>query len=680
VRATLSVRGSTLQAQVLRLDTGQYLNGSGRWQHGPAWAVSVADTAITGSGQTGLARPASYTGTVAFDNFAVAPPAVDNPPPLPRPVIPRHYAWIRLAELAYSGTPMDSFTDQLLRNSIDLVVPNPAALAHIDAVAPGTPRLIYSNFSNLYQNLLTDWLAYADTYGISREAAFYHVARATPFSGNSASSQPVDWFWSVQRGAGASWNVLTSQARGTSSGGVAFGGTGQALAVGYPERFRELNVPLRSPASGGWSAVLEYPTAVDTAGRPTTWATLPVLADGTSGLTTSGRITFDPPADWVPASVNGSARLYYVWFRTTGGGAAPVAGSLLGRDYVGAHGGTSGTIPAFDYAADTDHDGYLNDAEYARRRPGMDARFAYESRLFTPNYSQMRFATNPGNAAFQAWAAHYATRFLRGQPLATGLFVDNSSGKAPVAAGVVLESVGSYASDYGALLHAVGAAVAPHWLLANTAGGFAQADGVLRAVPGGFEEFALRPLSGNTTTFEDLASLVAHREALTTPSPYLVLDSLPAGGAPTDPRTQLATLAEYYLLADPNNTFLDFYGGYEPATSLARHWSAAVTFDVGRPTGTWSVAASGADPSNPALTYRVYRRSYTNALVLYKPLSYAHGHNGTLGDASATSYALGGTYRVLQADGTLGPVVTSVSLRNGEGAILIPVTPGLKAD
>jgi hypothetical protein len=152
-----------------------------------------------------------------------------------------------------------------------------------------------------------------------------------------------------------------------------------------------------------------------------------------------------------------------------------------------------------------------------------------------------------------------------------------------------------------------------------------------------------------------------------------VLDSLPAGGSPTDPRTEMATLAEYYLLGDPNSTFLDFYGGSAPSTSWAQHWVAAAAYDVGQPVATWSVAASGADPANAALTYKVYQRQYTNALVLYKPLSYAHNMHGTLADGTATTIAPGGSYRVLQADGTLGPVVTGVTLRNGEGAILIPV-------
>jgi hypothetical protein len=83
------------------------------------------------------------------------------------------------------------------------------------------------------------------------------------------------------------------------------------------------------------------------------------------------------------------------------------------------------------------------------------------------------------------------------------------------------------------------------------------------------------------------------------------------------------------------------------------------------------VFATGADPANPALTYRVYQRRFGNALVLYKPLSYSNNATGTLADATATTHALDGVYYPLLADGTLGAPVTSITLRNGEGAILV---------
>jgi hypothetical protein len=765
VRAGLYVSGSTLRAQVLRLDTGQYLTDAGQWQDAPAWALSLTDTVLTGAGEAGLARPASYTGSVTFDDFALLPASGDDQPPtvtltapaaettlsgvvsvradasddvgvvkvtfavdgtvratrtaapyswdldtttlsngshtlqvsaydaagnvgrvsvtvvtrndtaVPQPSFPQHYPYIRIAELAYAGTPLGSLEDSLLRNSVDLVVADPSYLAQIAAAAPATPQLLYTNVSSLYQGLLTGWLTYAAANGLDPESAFYHVTAATPFSGNSPSSQPVDWFWGVYRG-GPTWADLTSQAHGSGPGGVAFAAAGQAVAVGYPEPFREINVSLAAAAGPGWAAAVEYPTQVDAAGNPTAWATLPLLGDTTAGLTRSGQLLFDPPAGWKAASLDGSTRLYYVRFRTTAAGTAPVANTILGEDYVHAGRGTSGVIPAFDYAADADHDGYLNAAEYDHAAPGMTAHFAYQGRLFYGSYGQMRFATDPSDAGFREWAVSHAVALLRGEPLAGGLFVDNSGGVAPAAPGAVVEPVASYADDYGSLLRSIDQAVAPHWLLANTAGGGTQADGVVSQVPGYYEEFGLRPLSANYVQFEDLAGLVARRAGLQSPAPYAVLDSLPAGGSPTDPRRQLATLAEYYLLADPQRSFLDLYGGYAPATSWAEHWFGAVTYDVGQPQAGWFLLSSGTDPGDARYRYRVYARRYANALVLYKPLSAdAAGASGSLSDDTATALSLGGSYRPLRADGTLGPAVTSISLRNGEGAILVKATP-----
>jgi hypothetical protein len=595
--------------------------------------------------------------------------------------IPRHYPWIRLAELAYSGTPLGSFEQNLLRNSIDLVIPNTDLLPGLEAAAPRTPALIYTNVSSLYRELLADWLSWADAHHVSRESAFYHVAVPTRFSGKSSSSMPVDWFWGVYLGgAAADFTDVTWAAHDPSSRAVQFGDPGTSVYLGYPDKFREINFRLASGARDGWSGVLEYATAVDAHGVPTAWVPLKTTTDTSKGLTRSGQVTFDPPRNWTTASVNGSPRLFYVRIRTVGDGTAPLADTILGRNYTDSHdGGWSGTIPVFDYAADRDHDGYLNNAEYAVAvRHGDLARFAYESRLFPVAYGPQRPATNPASAAFKAWAADYDLRVLKSQPLADGLFVDNSSGKPPADAGAVLEPVATYAQDYGAVLNAVGRAIAPRWVLANTSGGQTVADGVVSQNTGYFEESALRPLASNWQQFEDLAGLISHRASLQSPAPYAVLDSLATGGSPTDPRTQLATLAEYYLMADPRRTFLDFYGGQEPATSWSRHFSRAATVDVGQPIGGWSLFASGRDPSNSRLTYHVYERHYTGALVLYKPLSHAEGvrGDGTLGSNTATSLDLGGTYRPVRADGTLGWATTRVTLRNGEGAILIPVTGG----
>ena len=615
--------------------------------------------AVSVSPPASAAHTATTSTTTTLRTAAVAPANA------------QHYSHIRVAMLAYSGTPIGTFENKLLRESVDLVVPNVALLGRFDAIAPGTPKLIYTNVSNIYLDLYTDWLRFADRRGYDRERAFYHVTQRTAFTGDSGSSKPVNWFWSIQRGSDAAgWTDLTTVTK-RSNPAVAFAPAGQAVAIGYPEKFREMNVALRSGPAGGWSATLEYASAVDAFGRATQWKPLPRLSDTTSGLNRTGTVTFDPPADWKAASVGGSDRLYFVRYRTTAAGTPPVAASVLGRDYVAAHGRAAGTIPAFDAAADRNRDGYLDNAEYARRRPGADARFAYESRLFYPAYGQMRFATNPGDGAFRNWAADYGRRFLAAHPTADGLFLDNSYGRLQADPRILRESTANYAADYGSLAGHINAAIGPKWVLANTAGSGASALPLAANGVSSIEEFGLRPLAHNFQHFEDVAAQTAERLRLMGPNGYAVLDTYPGGGSPTDPRTQIAALAYYYMLADPKRTFVMFNGGFEPSSSWSRHWTDAVKYDVGKPRGTWSEFARGQDPTNRTLAYRIYQRPYDRALVLYKPLSYANGKTGTPTTWTATTHKLNGRFRELHADGTLGPVVTQVRLRNGEGAILI---------
>jgi hypothetical protein len=582
----------------------------------------------------------------------------------------RHYSHIRVAMLAYNNTPVGDIEKKLLKESVDLVIPHTRYLGQFDSLASGTPQMIYSNVSNIYLDLHTDWLSYADNRYFDREGAFYHVSEATPFKGDSGSSKPVDWFWAVKRGSDASgWKDFTPVTK-SSDQTVAFAPPGQSVVVGYPEKFREITVTIKTAGDWRWTAQLEYATARDSAGRPTGWKALPKISDGTGGLRRTGTITFDPPTDWRTAKVDGSDQLYYVRFRTTGTGKAPVASSLAGRDYVKAGTGTTGTIPAFDAKADRNGDGYLADHEYRYRRSGFDARFEYESRLFYPGYGQMRFATNPANGGFRNWAVDYSRRFLAKYPQADGLFLDNSVGKLQTDA-ELLERTTNYAEDYASLVGSVESGIGQKWVLANTAGAGKAALPLARYGVSTIEEFALRPMAHNWQQFEDMARTVSDRLTAMGSNGYLVLDTYPSGGSVTDPRMQVAALAYYYLLADPDKTFVMFNGGYEPSTTWSRHWTNAVKYDVGKPKGTWSVFATGKDPQRNYLDYKVYQRQYDRALVLYKPLSYKKGATGLTADATSTVHKLNGNYRELRADGTLGPVVTYARLRAGEGAILV---------
>jgi len=721
VQASLAVKGDQLGVQVFRSDTGQYLPANGEWRLAPAWAVLRGDTSIRSGERAGLRRGLGYAGELVVDNVLVTaaparvgllvpiptardkpttplPPVEDLPSaPVPLPTVPppvvvvptvppvavnprlpvveRHYSHIRVAELAYHGTPITSFELGLLKNSIDLVIPNSVYLSTIAAASPTTPQFVYTNISNIYLGLLTDWLDYADRMKLSRESAFYHVAAATPFTGLSASAVPVDRFWSVQSSdAFGAWTNVTSLAR-VNPQVLPFGtAVNASVAFGAPEKFREINFDLTTMAGSGWLGKYEYVRAVDASGTPTAWAPLTLLADGTINLRRDGQVTFDPPRDWVSASLNGSAKLFYIRLRTTSAGSAPAAASVKGRDYTAFRGATLGGVtPAFDHAADLDRDGYLNDREYAARKSGFNARFVSESRLTYPTYGPMRYATNVADASFRAWAVDYHVRLARAMPLARGFFVDNSVGKIDIDPATVKESLAGYAASYGALLGTVNTRLMADgkWLIANTAGAGTAAEPIAAAGVSTLEEFALRPMTANHVQLDDLAALLKYRRQLSGGKAYEILDSLPQGLDATNDRVELTTLAMYYVVADPELSMLMLNGGNEPASSWTRHWFDAIKFNVGKPKGSHTVFAQGFDPVDRTLAYKVYARQYDNALVLYKPVSYTRGKSGTIADTTATVHALDGLYRPLNADGSLGAAVRQVRLRNGDGLVLV---------
>jgi hypothetical protein len=110
---------------------------------------------------------------------------------------PQHYPNIRIAELAFFGSPLDnslpsSYADYL-QNSVDLVVRDefqtPTQLSRVSQY--GTTQLIYTNFSDLTRsdddlgnpNKFTDFYEYADKQPVpNREGAFFHVASSTGFT------------------------------------------------------------------------------------------------------------------------------------------------------------------------------------------------------------------------------------------------------------------------------------------------------------------------------------------------------------------------------------------------------------------------------------------------------------------------------------------------------------------
>jgi hypothetical protein len=158
---------------------------------------------------------------------------------------------------------------------------------------------------------------------------------------------------------------------------------------------------------------------------------------------------------------------------------------------------------------------------------------------------------------------------------------------------------------------------------------------------------------------------------------------LSSGTAGSD-RGRLFTLALYYLVANTNT----FYA-YETATTHKHgadlslwQWNPAVQADIGKPAqvpggmvdfdgnrGTTEhyVMEIGPDPVNGFVEYTLLARRFDRGLVLAKMLP----NGSTTDDTSVTHHDLGGSYRIVQADGSLGLVTTTASLRNNEGVIYV---------
>jgi hypothetical protein len=151
-------------------------------------------------------------------------------------------------------------------------------------------------------------------------------------------------------------------------------------------------------------------------------------------------------------------------------------------------------------------------------------------------------------------------------------------------------------------------------------------------------------------------------------------------------RGKLFTLALYYLVQNKHTYFEYKSVGHSDNHVSTWLYNPAIEYNVGQPatipaeavdfegktntTEHW-LFATGQDPYAPALTYRVLARRYTNALVLVKMLPL-----GSVEDnRSITTHQLTAGYRQLQADGTLGGLITVATLRNNEALILIPEVP-----
>jgi len=155
-------------------------------------------------------------------------------------------------------------------------------------------------------------------------------------------------------------------------------------------------------------------------------------------------------------------------------------------------------------------------------------------------------------------------------------------------------------------------------------------------------------------------------------SPYVntISATFPRGNSSTPAgRMKMWELASYYLVvpSTPDNLTLQLENSWNtPYSSL---WLRAQEADIGHPTGPRVLASRGTDPLGQA--YALYTRDMDRALVIVRVNQGWGSHLYTDGSAVTIPLPTTDQWVPLNADGTLGSPVTSVTLRNVEAAILI---------
>ena len=135
-------------------------------------------------------------------------------------------------------------------------------------------------------------------------------------------------------------------------------------------------------------------------------------------------------------------------------------------------------------------------------------------------------------------------------------------------------------------------------------------------------------------------------------------------------RHEMYSLASYWMARHDDCTY---YSQRYRWQQLSSSWIKAQEYDIGQPVGDyylWKENNSVGDSAGQK--YRIYRRDYSKAIVLFRTrYDWSEVNNKDFG-AKSDSYELGGAYRLLYPNGKLGPPVTRIALSLGEGVVLIP--------
>jgi hypothetical protein len=289
-----------------------------------------------------------------------------------------------------------------------------------------------------------------------------------------------------------------------------------------------------------------------------------------------------------------------------------------------------------------------------------------------------RWAINPGDPGAAAYTIDRTKRIVASE---NGVFFDEaSSGDMNAHLGSMREypSTAAYNALLSNLLRGIKRGVGPKTIMLNTAEYMTTADSIDAVVAGAvhLEMFNNFKYSGMIQRWQWISHLAASGVFVDVVSTYSsptiagMTSSYPRGNSATNvQRAKLWELASYYMAvpSSPKLVALQLENLWsKPYSSL---WIKAQEANIGHPTALRVQTAHGTDPMGNS--YIVYTRNFDRALVV---LRLQQGWNAqSYTDATAITVPLpaGERWIPLNADGTVGSVVTSIRLRNSEAAILL---------
>lgn len=292
-------------------------------------------------------------------------------------------------------------------------------------------------------------------------------------------------------------------------------------------------------------------------------------------------------------------------------------------------------------------------------------------------WDSQRWIVNPGDAGARAYQVD---RYQRIVATEGGAFVDEASSDMTGRTAGTQEypAAASFEAPQTATFAAIKRAMGSKTLMLNTAEYTRPFDraNVLAAGAVHLERMNNPLFSGTAQTWQWVESmtsqgvLVDFVNLYDTPYVNTIASTFPHGnsGTPAE-RMKMWELSSYYMVVpqNPENLALQLENSWNrPYSSM---WLRAQEADIGHPLGARVLASRGTDPLGQS--YAVYTRDMDRALVVMRVNQGWGSHS--YADGTAVTIPLPATEQwiPLNADGTLGSPVTSVSLRNVEAAILL---------